>query len=277
MIEMLASLLDPRVSAPIAVVLLLLWNLRVVNQYERGVLFRLGRVAAVRGPGLVLLVPFADRLRKVDLRVVSVDVARQETMTRDNVPTIVDAVVFYRVVDPGRSILEVEDAHQSTYLIAQTSLRSVIGQTSLDDLLSRRDVVNQALREIVDRQTLPWGVEVPIVEIKDVSLPEEMKRAMAREAETERERRARLIQAEGEAQSAEKLREAARVLAEVPAALHLRTLQALAEAAQGRGRTLVLPIPSDWMLALRPGAGAAAAPAPAAPATQADPKSGGAL
>lgn len=242
----LTWLTHPGVLAPTLVVLAVLACVRVVYEYERAVLFRLGRAVGVREPGLVVVVPLVHHLRRVDLRLVSVDVARQETMTRDNVPVLVDAVIYFRVVDPSAAVLSVENHHQSTYLIAQTSLRSAIGQATLDDLLQRRDELNARLRDLVDRQTLPWGVQVPIVEVKDVSIPEDLKRAIAREAEVERERRARLIQATAEAETAEKLRDAARVLAEVPEAMQLRTLQALSDTAQGKGRVVVLPVPGDF-------------------------------
>jgi regulator of protease activity HflC (stomatin/prohibitin superfamily) len=275
-IKVLLNLLEqPWFIGAAALLVLGLICVRVIDQYERGVVFRLGKVrGGIKEPGILLLLPGIDRLVRLDLRLVSVDVARQETMTKDNVPVIVDAVIYYRVVDPLKAVLEIENAHQSTYLIAQTSLRSVIGQASLDDLLQQRDEVNACVRQLVDNQTLPWGVEVPIVEIKDVAIPETMKRAMAREAEVERERRARLIQALGESQSAAHLRDAARVMAEVPEAMHLRTLQALSEASQSRGKMVVLPLPAEYLLTLTRGRlapPAPSAPAPAEPADPADP------
>lgn len=265
MIELLLNLLrQPWFVAVLAALVLGLLCVRVIDQYERGVVFRLGKVrGGIKEPGLTFLLPMIDRLMRLDLRLISVDVARQETMTRDNVPVIVDAVIYYRVIDPLKAVLEVENAHQSTYLIAQTSLRSVIGQASLDDLLQQRDEVNACVRQLVDNQTLPWGVQVPIVEIKDVAIPETMKRAMAREAEVERERRARLIQALGESQSAAHLRDAAKVMAEVPEAMHIRTLQALSEASQSRGKMVVLPLPAEYLLTLTRGKEAS----PAAPAS----------
>lgn len=268
MIELLLNLLrQPWFVAVLAALVLGLLCVRVIDQYERGVVFRLGKVrGGIKEPGLTVLLPMIDRLMRLDLRLISVDVARQETMTRDNVPVIVDAVIYYRVIDPLKAVLEVENAHQSTYLIAQTSLRSVIGQASLDDLLQQRDEVNACVRQLVDNQTLPWGVQVPIVEIKDVAIPETMKRAMAREAEVERERRARLIQALGESQSAAHLRDAARVMAEVPEAMHIRTLQALSEASQSRGKMVVLPLPAEYLLTLTRGKEAP----PAAPARASD-------
>lgn len=275
MIELLLNLLrQPWFVAVLAAGVLGLLCVRVIDQYERGVVFRLGKVrGGVKEPGLTLLLPLIDRLTRVDLRLISVDVARQETMTRDNVPVIVDAVIYYRVVDALKTVLEVENAHQSTYLIAQTSLRSVIGQASLDDLLQQRDQVNACVRQLVDNQTLPWGVQVPIVEIKDVAIPETMKRAMAREAEVERERRARLIQALGESQSAAHLRDAARVMAEVPEAMHLRTLQALSEASQSRGKMVVLPLPAEYLLTLTGGSKGPAGP-PASPSAEGAPGAG---
>src|SRR5688572_7053280 len=178
---------------------------RILREYERGVIFRLGKLLGVKGPGLIFLIPVVDRMVKMDLRVVTIDVSRQEMMTHDNVPVTVDAVVYFRVVEPDAAVIKVESFWKATSLIAQTTLRSVIGQAELDELLAQRDKLNQKLQEIIDRQTDPWGIKVTAVEIKDVALPETMKRAMARQAESERERRAKIIMAEGEFQAAEKL------------------------------------------------------------------------
>jgi regulator of protease activity HflC (stomatin/prohibitin superfamily) len=218
---------------------------RIVREYERGVVFRLGRLVGARGPGLILLIPFIDRMVKVDLRVVTMDVPRQEMMTRDNVPVTVDAVVYFRVVNPEDAIVKVEDFVRATALYAQTTLRSVVGQHELDDLLSRRDQVNAQLQRIIDDATEPWGIKVTAVEVRDVVLPEGMKRAMARQAETERERRAKIINAEGEFQAAERLVEAARKMAEQPIALQLRYLQTLAEIASEQNSTTIFPLPID--------------------------------
>src|SRR5713101_5689003 len=188
---------------PVAVILFIVavvvlpQALRILREYERGVIFRLGKLIGAKGPGLILLIPFVDKMVKMDLRVVTIDVAKQEIMTRDNVPATVDAVVYFRVVDPTAAVVKVENFWKATSLIAQTTLRSVLGQAPLDDLLSQRDVINLKLQEIIDRQTEPWGVKVTAVEVKDVALPDSMKRAMAKQAEAERERRAKVVNAEG--------------------------------------------------------------------------------
>src|ERR1044071_882565 len=185
---------------------------RILREYERGVIFRLGKLLGAKGPGLIFLIPMVDRMVKMDLRVVTIDVSKQEIMTRDNVPATVDAVVYFRVVDPVAAVVKVENFWKATSLIAQTTLRSVLGQAPLDDLLSQRDVINQTLQEIIDRQTEPWGVKVTAVEVKDVALPDSMKRAMAKQAEAERERRAKIVNAEGEFQAAEKMVQAAAMI-----------------------------------------------------------------
>ena len=218
---------------------------RILREYERGVIFRLGKLLGAKGPGLIFLIPVVDRMVKMDLRVVTIDVSRQEMMTHDNVPVTVDAVVYFRVVDPEAAVIKVESFLKATSLIAQTTLRSVIGQAELDELLAQRDKLNQKLQEIIDRQTDPWGVKVTAVEIKDVALPETMKRAMARQAESERERRAKIIMAEGEFQAAEKLVQAAAMIAEQPIALQLRFLQTMKEISNEQNTTTFLPIPLD--------------------------------
>ncbi|MCS7172524.1 MAG: slipin family protein [Armatimonadetes bacterium] len=233
------------IALAIFLLLVLPSMVRIVREYERGVVFRLGRLVGARGPGLILLIPFIDRMVKVDLRVVTMDVPRQEMMTRDNVPVTVDAVVYFRVVNPEDAIVKVEDFVRATALYAQTTLRSVVGQHELDDLLSRRDQVNAQLQRIIDEATEPWGIKVTAVEVRDVVLPEGMKRAMARQAETERERRAKIINAEGEYQAAERLVEAARKMAEQPIALQLRYLQTLAEIASEQNSTTIFPLPID--------------------------------
>jgi regulator of protease activity HflC (stomatin/prohibitin superfamily) len=218
---------------------------RVLREYERGVIFRLGKLLGSKGPGLVLLIPVVDRMVKMDLRVVTIDVARQEVMTRDNVPASVDAVVYFRVIDPIAAVVKVENYLKATSLIAQTTLRSVLGQAELDDLLAHRDKINQTLQEIIDRQTDPWGIKVTSVEIKDVSLPEGMKRAMAKQAEAERERRAKIVNAEGEFQAAEKMVQAAAMISKEPIALQLRFLQTMREIANEHNTTTFLPVPLD--------------------------------
>lgn len=218
---------------------------RVLREYERGVIFRLGKLIGAKGPGLIILIPVVDRMVKMDLRVVTIDVAKQEIMTKDNVPVTVDAVVYFRVVDPIASVVKVENYWKATALISQTSLRSVLGQAELDELLSKRDAINQQLQEIIDRQTDPWGIKVTSVEVKDVVLPEGMKRAMAKQAESERERRAKIINSEGEFQAAEKMVQAAAMMSEEPIALQLRFLQTMREISSEHNTTTFLPIPID--------------------------------
>lgn len=219
--------------------------IRILREYERGVIFRLGKLLQAKGPGLILLIPIVDRIVKVDLRVVTINVPQQEMMTRDNVPVTVDAVVYFRVLDPEAAIIKVENFLKATSLIAQTTLRSVIGQAELDELLSQREKINQRLQEIIDRQTEPWGIKVTAVEVKDVMLPDTMKRAMANQAETERERRAKIINAEGEFQAAEKLVQAAAMISGQPIALQLRYLQTMKEISGEHNTTTFLPIPMD--------------------------------
>jgi regulator of protease activity HflC (stomatin/prohibitin superfamily) len=219
--------------------------MRILREYERGVIFRLGKLQGAKGPGLILLIPVVDKMVRMDLRVVTIDVSKQEVMTRDNVPATVDAVVYFRVVDPNAAVVKVENFWKATSLIAQTTLRSVLGQASLDDLLSQRDVINQKLQEIIDRQTEPWGIKVTAVEIKDVALPDSMKRAMAKQAEAERERRAKVVNAEGEFQAAEKMVQAAAMIAKEPIALQLRYLQTMREMASEHNTTTFLPLPID--------------------------------
>lgn len=219
--------------------------IRIMREYERAVVFRLGKLLGAKGPGIVLLIPIVDRMVKIDLRIVAIDVARQEVMTRDNVPVTVDAVVYFRVVDPSAAIVRIENYLKATSLISQTTLRSVLGQAELDELLSQRDKINLTLQEIIDRHTDPWGIKVTGVEVKDVSLPEGMKRAMARQAETERERRAKIINAEGEFQAAEKLVRAAAMISEQPIALQLRFLQTMREISSEHNTTTFMPIPLD--------------------------------
>jgi len=219
--------------------------LRILREYERGVIFRLGKLLRAKGPGLIFLIPIVDKMVRMDLRVVTIDVSKQEIMTKDNVPATVDAVVYFRVINPTDAVVKVENFWKATSLIAQTTLRSVLGQASLDDLLSQRDVINQKLQEIIDRQTEPWGIKVTAVEIKDVALPDSMKRAMAKQAEAERERRAKVVNAEGEYQAAEKMVQAAAMIAKEPIALQLRYLQTMREMASEHNTTTFLPLPID--------------------------------
>jgi regulator of protease activity HflC (stomatin/prohibitin superfamily) len=219
--------------------------LRILREYERGVIFRLGKLVGAKGPGLIFLWPYIDKMVRMDLRVVTIDVSKQEIMTRDNVPATVDAVVYFRVVNPMDAVVKVENFWKATSLIAQTTLRSVLGQAPLDDLLSQRDVINQKLQEIIDRQTEPWGIKVTAVEVKDVALPDSMKRAMAKQAEAERERRAKVVNAEGEFQAAEKMVQAAAMIAKEPIALQLRYLQTMREMSSEHNTTTFLPLPID--------------------------------
>ena len=218
---------------------------RILREYERGVIFRLGKLQGAKGPGLIFLIPLVDRMVKMDLRVVTIDVPKQEIMTRDNVPATVDAVIYFRVVDPNAAVVKVENVWKATSLIAQTTLRSVLGQSPLDDLLSQRDLINQKLQEIIDKQTEPWGIKVTAVEVKEVSLPDSMKRAMAKQAEAERERRAKIVNAEGEFQAAEKMVQADGLIAKEPIALQLRYLQTMREMASEHNTTTFLPLPID--------------------------------
>jgi regulator of protease activity HflC (stomatin/prohibitin superfamily) len=218
---------------------------RIVNEYERGVIFSLGRVRGpARGPGLFFLVPIRDRMVKVDLRTVTMDVPPQDVITRDNVPARVNAVVYFRVMDPNRSVIEVENYILATSQISQTTLRSVLGQKDLDDLLTNREAINEELQSIIDEHTEPWGVKVSVVEVKDVEIPQQMQRAMARQAESERERRAKIIAAEGEYQASQRLRQAADRL-ESPTALQLRLFQTLNEISSENNSTVILPVPMD--------------------------------
>jgi len=219
--------------------------LRILREYERGVIFRLGKLLGAKGPGLILLWPIVDKIVKLDLRVVTIDVAKPEIMTRDNVPVTVDAVVYFRVIDPIAAVVKIENFWKATSLIAQTTLRSVLGQAELDELLSHREKINLTLQEIIDRQTDPWGIKVTAVEVKDVVLPDTMKRAMARQAEAERERRAKIVNAEGEYQAAEKMVQAAEMISKEPIALQLRFLQTMREISSEHNTTTFLPVPID--------------------------------
>ncbi len=239
------------IIAPLIVILVIAFLsllssiVKIAREYERGVIFRLGRLQRAKGPGVILLIPMVDRMIKIDLRVVTLDVPRQEMMTRDNVPVTVDAVVYFRVVNPEDAVVKVENYSKATYLVAQTTLRSILGQHELDELLSQRDRINQQLQQVIDVQTEPWGIKVTLVEVRDVILPDTMKRAMAKQAETERERRAKVINAEGEFQASQRLVEAAAKIATQPIALQLRYLQALTEVATEHNSTTIFPIPID--------------------------------
>ncbi len=233
----------------ILILVLLSMSIKVLREYERGVLFRFGRLKGVKGPGIFLIIPFVDKMVKVDLRTVTLDVPPQDVITRDNVPVKVNAVAYFRVMDPAKAIVAIENFKVGTYQIAQTTLRSILGQAELDDLLSKREKLNKELQVIVDEQTEPWGIKVSIVEIKDVELPETIQRAFAKQAEAERERRAKIINSEGEFQASEKLAQAAKVLAEQPVSVQLRFLQTLREIASEQNSTIVFPVPIDLLQA----------------------------
>jgi regulator of protease activity HflC (stomatin/prohibitin superfamily) len=229
----------------VVILLFIASGIRIVREYERGVIFRLGRLVGARGPGIFFVIPIIESMVKIDLRTVTYDVPTQEVITKDNVTVRVNAVVYYRVVDPEKAVTEVLDYRYATAQIAQTTLRSVIGQAELDELLSEREKLNTRLQHIIDEATNPWGVKVSAVEIKDVELPEEMKRIMAMQAEAERERRAKIIRADGEYQAARKLVEAAQILEQSKGAMMLRILQTLNEVAADQANTIVLPIPVE--------------------------------
>lgn len=233
----------------LAVILLLSNALKVVQEYERGAVFRLGRFVGLRGPGLVVIIPFIERIRRVDLRVITMDVPEQECMTVDNVTVRVDAVVYFRVLDAASAILKVNNYIKATHLLAQTTLRNVVGSSELDELLAHRERLNEKMQKIVDEGTDPWGIKVSMVETKEVQLPENMQRAMAAQAEAERERRAKVVHAEGEYQAAEKLAQAAKVMSKQPAALQLRYLQTLSGIATERSNTILFPLPMDLLTA----------------------------
>ncbi len=242
----MTAFLGPVIVAVLIVLVSLLGSIvKIAREYERGIVFRLGRLLRAKGPGVILLIPMVDRMLKIDLRVVTLDIPRQEMMTKDNVPVTVDAVVYFRVVTPEDAVVKVENFSKATYLLAQTTLRSVLGQHELDELLSQRDRINQQLQRVIDEGTEPWGVKVTLVEVRDVILPDSMKRAMARQAEVERERRAKIINAEGEFQAADKLVQAAAKIAAQPIALQLRYLQAMTEVASEQNSTTIFPIPID--------------------------------
>lgn len=236
---------SPILVVAIAVIVFLASAVKIVPEYQRAVVFRLGRVIGAKGPGLFILIPIIDRMVKVDLRTVTLDVPTQDIITRDNVSVSVDAVVYFRVVDPVKAIVQVENYLYATSQIAQTTLRSVCGAAELDELLSEREKLNMQLQEIIDRQTDPWGVKVVAVELKRIDLPEELRKAMARQAEAERERRAKIITAEAEYQAAQKLAEAAQILATQPIALQLRYLETIQSVANKPGNTILVPIPTE--------------------------------
>ena len=231
----------------VVVIIFLSAAIKIVREYERGGVFRLGRWVGLRGPGLILIIPFIEVMRKVDLRVITMDVPEQECITLDNVTVRVDAVIYFRVVEAGDAILKVLDYIKATSLLAATTLRNVVGQSTLDELLGQRDRLNEKIQLIVDEGTNPWGIKVSMVEVKDVQLPQTMQRAMAAQAEAERDRRAKVVHAEGEAQAAQKLAEAAKVISSQPSALQLRYLQTLASIATERSNVILFPLPMDML------------------------------
>ncbi len=241
-------LVGPTIAIIFGVVILLIIlisAIKIMREYERGVIFRFGRLRGTKGPGIFLIIPFVDKMIKVDLRTVTMDVPPQDVITKDNVPVKVNAVIYFRVMDPAKSVVKIERYMVATSQIAQTTLRSILGQAELDDLLSRRDKINKDLQKIIDEQTDPWGIKVSVVEVKDVELPQSIQRAFARQAEAERERRAKIINAEGEFQASERLSEAARVLSKHPISVQLRFLQTLKEIGTEQNSTIVFPVPVD--------------------------------
>ncbi|RKY48794.1 MAG: slipin family protein [Candidatus Neomarinimicrobiota bacterium] len=235
----------PMLTIAIIVILFLSSAVHVLKEYERGVIFRLGRLIKTKGPGLIIVIPFVDKLVKVSLRTVVMDVPEQDIITKDNVSVKVNAVIYFRVLNPEKAVVQVEDYYFATSQLSQTTLRSILGQSELDELLSDRDKINHSLQEIIDRQTDPWGVKVANVEIKHVDLPVEMQRSMAKQAEAERERRAKIIAAEGEFQAAQKLSDAAEIIDEHPSAIQLRYLQTLIEISSENNTTTIFPLPLD--------------------------------
>jgi regulator of protease activity HflC (stomatin/prohibitin superfamily) len=238
------------IAAVIVVIILLSATIRIVNEYERGVVFRLGRYVGVRGPGIIFLIPFIERMVKTDLRVVTMDVPAQECITMDTVTVKVDAVVYFRVMKPQDAVLNVEQYIRASSLLCQTTLRNVVGQSELEDLLAHRDKINMKMQELIDEGTDPWGIKVTMVEVRDVQLPETMQRAMAAQAEAERERRAKIVHADGEFQAAQKLADAAKVISTEPSALQLRYLQTLAMISTEKTNTIVFPLPIDLIMPL---------------------------
>jgi regulator of protease activity HflC (stomatin/prohibitin superfamily) len=245
MLQQIVNLLGPLGVALVIVVLLVVTGVKILKEYERGVIFRLGRMVSPRGPGLTYVIPLVETMVRVDLRTVTLDVPPQDVITRDNVSVKVSAVLYFRVLDPSRAIREVEKYLFATSQLAQVELRSVCGQAELDELLSQREKINSRIQEILDAQTDPWGVKVVLVELKHIDLPQEMQRAMAKQAEAERERRAKIIHAEGEFQASEKLAEAAAIISRQPTAIHLRFLQSLVQVAAENNETIVVPVPID--------------------------------
>ena len=241
------DLVGPLGTFLVIVAIVLITGIKILREYERGVIFRLGRMVAPRGPGITYVIPFIERMVRIDLRTVTLDIPPQDVITRDNVSVKINAVLYFRVVDPTRAIREVENYLFATAQLAQVTLRSVCGQAQLDEILAEREKINTRLQEIIDGDTEPWGIKVVAVSLKDIDLPPEMRRAMAKQAEAERERRSKVIHAEGEFQASQKLADAAEVIAKQPTAMHLRFLQSLVQVAAEKNETIVLPIPIDLL------------------------------
>ncbi len=248
--EFLASMGTGFIFLAVLAVFTAMSAVKVVQEYERGVIFRLGRLIGAKGPGLFFIIPGIDRMMKIDLRVVTMDVAAQEVITRDNVTVKVNAVLYFKVIDPNQAVVKVLDYIRATSQIAQTTLRAVLGQSELDELLSQRDKINRELQQIIDEQTEPWGVKVSVVEVKDVELPQSMQRAMAKQAEAEREKRAKIIHAQGEYEASTRLADAADQLNRTPTALQLRYMQTLTEIATEKNSTIIFPMPIDILQGL---------------------------
>jgi len=243
--QVINQLLGPFGTAFVIVLLILVSGIKIIREYQRAVIFRLGRLVASRGPGIIYVIPLIEKMLRIDLRTVTMDVPPQDVITHDNVSVKVSAVLYFRVLNPNRAILEVENYLFATSQLAQVTLRSVCGQAHLDELLSERDKINARIQEIIDQQTDPWGIKVVLVEVKDIDLPPDMQRAMAKQAEAERERRAKVIHADGEFQASQKLADAAEIIAKQPLSMHLRFLQSLVQVSAEKNHTIVLPVPTD--------------------------------
>jgi regulator of protease activity HflC (stomatin/prohibitin superfamily) len=253
MLEELGQIIGPAGAALVIAAVFLISGIKILKEYDRAVIFRLGRMVPTRGPGITYVIPLIEKMVRVDLRTVTMDVPPQDVITRDNVSVKVSAVLYFRVIDPNRAIREVANYLFATSQLAQVELRSVCGQAELDELLSQRDRLNSRIQEILDAETEPWGIKVVLVELKHIDLPQEMQRAMAKQAEAERERRAKIIHAEGEFQASQKLADAAEIIAKQPTAIHLRFLQSLVQVAAENNHTVVVPIPVDMMTLLLDG------------------------
>jgi regulator of protease activity HflC (stomatin/prohibitin superfamily) len=250
MLQLFGELLGPLSTVFVVAVVILISGIKIVREYQRAVIFRLGRMVPPRGPGIIFVVPFVEKMVRIDLRTLTLEVAPQDVITKDNVSVKVSAVLYFRVLDPNRAIREVENYLFATSQLAQVTLRSVCGQAQLDELLAEREKLNSRIQEIIDSQTDPWGIKVVLVEVKHIDLPQEMQRAMAKQAEAERERRAKVIHAEGEFEASQKLAQAAEVIAKQPNAMHLRFLQSLVQVSAEKNHTIVLPLPVDLLTSM---------------------------